>query len=161
MDGDVKTQGTHLYVVDPGGGTPALVKFTCPTGITGVTSGAADQIETTCLDETEAKTYERGLDNPGAVNVPFNLKPSDASHQFVFELKKSGDTVQWMVCLSESADPPTLTGGEMTAPTTRTCFEFDGYVSELGIDIATNEIVRGTMVIQRTGPVTPTWFTPA
>jgi len=44
----VKTQGTELYFVS----SAAVLKLTCPTGITGL-GGARDQIETTCLDNTE------------------------------------------------------------------------------------------------------------
>lgn len=161
MEGEVKTQGTHLYFVDRTGAA-ALVKLTCPTGITGLTGGAADQIENTCLDETDTKTFTAGLKNPATITVPFNLKPSDASHQLLFELKEAGVTLDWMALLSESADPPTLAVGDiLTAPATRTAFAFRAYISEVNIDIASNEIVRGTLTLQRTGGVTPTWFTPA
>lgn len=163
MADDVKTQGTHLYFVDRTG-APALVKMTCPTGITGLTGGAADQIETTCLDATSDKTYERGLNNPNAISVPFNMKPADASHQLLFELKESGETLDWMALLSESADPPTLgasPGFVLTAPATRSAIAFRAYISEVNIDIAGNEIIRGTLTLQRSGPVTPSWFVPA
>ena len=163
MADDIKTQGTHLYFIDPdaAAGAGALVKLTCPTGITGVTGGTADQIETTCLDVTTDKTYERGLRSPVAVSVPFNLKPADASHQRLFELKETGQVLKWMVLLSESADPPTLVTGEIVAPATRSGLAFQAYISEVNIDIAGNEIVRGTLTLQRSGPVTPTWYVPA
>lgn len=161
MADDIKTQGTHLYVVDRTVTPPVMMKITCPTGITGVTGGAADTIETTCLDETEDKTFARGLTNPAAVSVPFNFHPRDASHQALFAMKQDGDTHQWMVLLSETADPPTLGAGPgylLTAPITRTALEFNAYVSEVNLDLATNEIVRGTMTLQRSGRVIPHWL---
>lgn len=162
MANDVKTQGTHLYFVDrTAPAAPVLVKLTCPTGITGLTGGAADQIETTCLDVTTDKTFERGLNSPATISVPFNLYPKDASHQLLFELKETGVVLDWMALLSESAAPPTLVGAGaaavLTAPASRSALAFRAYISEVNIDIAGNEIVRGTLTLQRSGPVVPTW----
>ena len=158
--GTVKTQGTELYFLDtvstsnPG----TLVKMSCPTGITGL-GGAADQIEDTCLDTTTDKTFKRGLGNPGQVSVPFNMIPTAESHQLLFTLKDAGETLHWIACLSDGTNPPTVdTDDTIIAPTARTSFEFDGYIADLNIDIATNEIVRGTMTIQRSGAVTPNWI---
>lgn len=158
MANEVKSQGTQVFFVD-NTGTAALVKLTCPTAISGTTGGKADQIETTCLDETDTRTYLRGLHTPSEISIPFNLYPKDAGHQLLFEMKDSGDPTEWMVCLSESATPPTLTGSDLTPPTDRTSFEFQGYVSDVVLDIATNEVVRGTLTVQRTGGITPHWVT--
>jgi len=161
-DGDVKTQGTHLYFVDRTGAVPALVKMVCPTGITGLTGGARDQIETTCLDDMDDRTFEQGLRGSTPVSVPFNLKPARAEHQLLWELRESGEKVDWMALLSESADPPTLdVGGVMVPPATRTSFQFTASISDLALDVASNEIVRGTLTLARSGSVVPTWFTPA
>lgn len=159
--GVVKTQGTELFLVDaltvPA--TPALVKLGCPTGITGL-GGAADQIEDTCLDNAGDKTYQRGLGNPGQVSVPFNLIPTNVSHQLLFDLKDDGSVIRWIVCLSETATAPTLGAGPgflITAPADRTSFQFEGYIADINVDVATNEIVRGTLTIQRSGAVVATW----
>lgn len=152
----VKTQGTHVYLVDTSG-TPAVMKLAAPTGVSGL-GGAADQIEDTNLDVTDDKTYVRGLGTPGQVSVPFNLKPAEASQQQLFDLKASGEAVGWMVCLSDGTSAPTLSvGNELVAPTGRTSLAFDAYVADVVIDIATNEIVRGTLTLQRSGPVAVTW----
>lgn len=157
MAGEVKTQGTHLYLVDRTG-TPALVKLTCPTGITGLTGGAAEQIDTTCLDETDTRTYARGLNAAAAIAVPFVLHPDDASHQLLFTLKEGGDTLNWIALLSESATAPTLDSSDnIEPPTDRTSFTFDGYISEVSLDVGGNDVVRGTLTIQRTGPAVPHW----
>lgn len=159
MDG-VKTMGTHLYFVDRSG-SPALVKLYCPTGIQGLNTGAKDQIEDTCLDNLTDKTFQAGLGNPGQVTVPFNLKPSEASHQLLFDLKESGELVDWIALLSDGTAAPTLdSANEIEPPSTRSSFIFEGYVADVSIDVATNEIVRGTLMIQRSGSVTPTWKTP-
>jgi hypothetical protein len=158
--GVVKTQGTELYLVDAltAPAAPVLVKLGCPTGITGL-GGAADQIEDTCLDNAGDKTYQRGLGNPGQVSVPFNLIPTNVSHQLLFDLKDDGSIVRWIVCLSETATAPTLGADPfpIVPPADRTSFEFAGYISDINIDLATNEIVRGTLTIQRSGAVIATW----
>lgn len=160
--GTVKTQGTHLFLIETlSESDPAVRKFTCPTGIQGL-GGAKDQIETTCLDTTEDKEYAAGLGNPGQVSVPFNLIPRDLSHQILFGLKKAGTVLKWIACLSESAEVPSMDSDfAFVAPTTRSSLAFDAYISDVNIDIANNEIVKGTLTLQRSGPVVDNWFTPA
>jgi hypothetical protein len=124
--------------------------------------GAKDQIEDTCLDATTDKTFVAGLGNPGQVSVPFNLIPRETSHQLLFTLKEAGTVLDWLACLSESQTDPTLDSDfAFAAPTDRTSFAFHAYISDVNIDIATNEIVRGTLTLQRSGVVTPTWYTPS
>lgn len=160
--GTLKTQGTELFTVDEISATVAKVlKFACPTGITGL-GGAADQLEDTCLDNTTDKTFKRGLGNPGQVSVPFNFIPTNASHQVLFDLMDAGDTTEWMICLSDGTSPPTLnTNDQLVFPSSRTSLKFSAYVSDINIDIATNEIVRGTLTLQRSGVVTPNWPSPS
>jgi Phage tail tube, TTP, lambda-like len=161
--GTVKTQGTELYVIDASvtASEEELYKIACPTGISGL-GGARDQIEDTCLDTTDEKTYVAGLGNPGQVSVPFNLIPRNGSHQFLFAWKEAGVNMKWLVCLSESSTQPTVdTDGEFVKPTDRTTIAFTAYVSDVNIDMATNEIVRGTLTLQRSGAVNFVGYTPA
>ena len=153
--GLVKTQGTELFVADTiRHSTPTRVKFACPTGITGL-GGPRDQVESTCLDTVGDKEFEAGLGNPGPVNVPFNYIPTDEGHQFLFDWKQDGRNMNWLIGLSDGDDVPTVTGDAFNTPADRSGFKFSGYVSDVNIDIATNELVRGTMIIQRSGNVTP------
>lgn len=155
----VKTQGTKLYFVDTlTSSVPAIVELSCPTGITGL-GGAADQIETTCLSATTDRTYVGGLGNPGQVSVPFNLDPTAASHQMLFDLKDAGTVTNWLAALSDGTTAPTTVNSsdKIVAPAGRTSIGFDAYIADVSIDIATNEIVRGTLTLQRSGAVTPTW----
>lgn len=157
----VKTQKSELFFVDAlSASVAAVMKMVCPTGITGL-GGAADQIETTCLDNEEDKSYARGLGNPGQVSVPFVLKPWEASHQVLFDLKQAGDTIGWMIGLSDGTAAPTLdSNDELVAPANRTSFGFQAYVADVTIDLDTNEVVRGTLTLQRSGAVVPYWNGP-
>jgi len=153
--GTVKTQGTHLFVIDDSvsASQEELVKMACPTGVQGL-GGPRDKIEDTCLDTTGDKTYQAGLGNPGQVTVPFNLIPRDGSHQFLFAWKKAGNIMKWLCCLSESATAPTVdTDGEFVKPTDRTTIAFSAFVSDVNIDIANNDIVKGTLILERSGDV--------
>ncbi|HGM6772867.1 TPA: phage tail tube protein [Stenotrophomonas maltophilia] len=162
-EGVIKTQGSELFTVDKlSSSVASVLKFECPTGITGL-GGAADQIESTCLDTVGDKEYEGGLGNPGQVSVPFNFIPRSGSHQILFDLKASREVLPWLIGLSDGITVPTLdTEDELVPPAspTRTSIAFRGYVSDLNIDIATNEIVRGTLTIQRSGGVVPHWNGP-
>lgn len=160
--GVVATQGTELFFVDTlTSSVAAIVKMSCPTGISGL-GGARDQVETTCLDTTGDKTYVAGLGNPGQVTVPFNLIPREDSHQLLFTLKAAGTVLNWIECLSEAGTDPTLdTDDTFIAPTDRSSFEFQGFIADVNIDAATNDIVRGTMTVQRSGDVTFNAYTPA
>lgn len=154
----VKTQGTEVFIADTVTSSVAtIIKMACPTAVTGL-GGAADQIDDTCLDALVDRSFARGLGNPGQVTIPFVLKPSEASHQALFDLKDDGSAVEWCLALSDGTAQPTLDSNDaIVAPASRTSFIFSGYVADITIDIATNEVVRGTLLVQRRGAVIPTW----
>ena len=147
----IKTQGTNLYFVDAG----AVKTMTCPTGITGL-GGTRDQIETTCLNATDDKSYVSGLGNPGQVSVPFVFE-NVADHKLLLALHDSGEVTDWMIGLSDGSTTPTVVSGQLVMATTRSAASFDAFVADINIDFATNEVVRGTMTLQRTGSVAWTW----
>lgn len=147
--GTVRTQGTRLFFAVS---ESAIHKVACATGIQGL-GGSRDQIDTTCL-ESEEREYEGGFPNPGQVTVPINFEPRSASHQALTTLRESGDTISWMIVLSDQAGSPTVqdSEGHLDSPGGTTA-EFRGYIADFNIDIASNEIVRATLVIQRSGAV--------
>lgn len=160
--GTLKTQGTELFFIDELTTTdPTVVKLACPTGISGL-GGPADQLDDTCLDSTE-RTFKRGLGNPGQVSVPFNFIPSHASHQTLLALKADGRNLDFLIGFSDgNAVPEVDTDGAFVAPASplRTSAIFNAYVSDVNIDVATNEIVKGTLTLQRSGEVTWNWNGP-
>lgn len=144
----VRTKGTELWLLKPGA-DPEFVKIGCPTGISGL-GGAKSQIETTCLD-SEEQEFVAGFAQPGAVTVNLDFDPAKISHQDLWDLSESGDEVTWVIGFSDGTAPPTATGGSPTFPPTRTFIEFQGYVSDLPLDFALNDVVKSTMQIQRSG----------
>lgn len=150
IDNTFETKGTNLYFINDA--QDAILRLTCPTGITGVNGGTKDKIDVTCLDNVTAfRQYVGGFADPSEVSVPFVLYDGDASQAELLTLQQSGTVVEWMVALSDSATAPTLSSDYMVAPTDRTTFSFQGYVSNLTFDAAVNEVVRGTLTIQPSG----------
>lgn len=148
----IKTQGTQLYFIDN-----AQVKtLTCPTGISGL-GGSRDQIDATCLNATDDKSYVSGLGNPGQVSVPFVFDPTAADQKLLYSLHDSGAVVNWMIGFSDGTATPTIVSGALSMANTRTAASFDAFVADVNIDVATNEIVRGTLTLQRSGSVAWSW----
>lgn len=150
-----KTQGTELWLVKD---EDTIVKISKVTGVTG-TGGANDQIDDTDLDSTE-KEYLAGLPNPGALNAPLNFTPSIAVHRDLYAMWQTGARAQWIVGLSDGSAPPTILAGVITWPTTRSYFDFQGYIADFPIDAAVNSKLETAMTIQRSGPKNPHWKTP-
>lgn len=144
----IKTQKTEIFTVNPTG--LALVKLACPTGASGL-GGPSDQIDITCLD-ADTRGFAQGLKNPGQISVPFNFDPQETSHDLIIDLYEAGTTTQWMIALSDGTTQPTVdSAGDFVSLTSRSNFVFDAYIADLTIDIATNEVVRGTISLQRSG----------
>lgn len=146
--GVIETKGTRLYFTPD---ASEILKVACPTGITGL-GGAGEQIGTTCLDSQEME-YFRGMKDPSVVTIPVNFIPRSAAHQALQDLDDSGELVSWMIVMSDQANSPTNidSEGRLDSPGP-TSVEFLAYVSDFEIDIQTNEIVRATLTLQRSGP---------
>jgi hypothetical protein len=151
----VKVQGTQLFLRFNDSSGYSMVQVGCPTGVTGL-GGAANQIDDTCLDDEEMK-YQRGMPNPGTMQVALNFDPSKISHQQLWDLFDSGDNVQWVLGWSDGKNiAPTVNNstGVITFPDTRTFTEFNGYIADLPLDFAINTLVKSNMAVQRSGPRT-------
>lgn len=150
--GVIRTQNTDLYFAEE---SSSIFKVACAAGVTGL-GGAADQIDTTCLDSSE-REYARGMLNPGQVTVPINFIPQSAAHQALLRVRDSGETISWMIVLSDQSGAPNSldTDGRLVTPGATT-FEFLAYIADFTFDIALNEIVRGTLTLQRSGAIVAT-----
>lgn len=149
MDPVIKSQGTELFYAS---GPTAIQKIVCPTGISGL-GGARSQINVTCLDDTEDEQFTGGLGTPGQVTVPFNVHKNEISHEKLMELKASGEKVSWGIYSSDVATAPTAVGSVMQPVTGRVSAIFTAYVADVAIDIGANDIWKGTVTLQRSGPV--------
>ena len=151
--GVIETKGTRLFFAVS---SSEILKVACATGISGL-GGAGDQIDTTCLDSQEME-YARGMKNPGQVTVPVNFIPRSAAHQALIGLDDSAEIISWMIVLSDQTGTPAAvdTDGRLVSPGSTTV-EFLAYVADFNIEMQTNEIVRATLTLQRSGPRNWTW----
>lgn len=89
----VLTQGTQVYVLAPKVGTPGtfeVLNIECATAFDPGGS-PAEQIEDTCLEEVNARSYKRGLRTPGQASLTLNADPRNLSHLRLHQLSESND----------------------------------------------------------------------
>lgn len=155
----LKTQGTELYIKDITGTEPVVLKFACPTGVTGLNSGGTDEIDITCLD-AQTRSFALGLSDAGELSVPFIFDPAQNSHRKAFSIAALKAETQVCIALSDGTTAPTINSSDLfVAPTSRTSFIVAGLVKNIPIDIAGNEVVRGTMTIRVNGQTRVTFKT--
>lgn len=145
----IKSQGTDLYWAT---GPTAVARVVCATGITGL-GGPRSQINTSCLDNTEDETFVGGLGTPGQVTVPFNIHKGETAHEDLIALKASGASVSWGIYSSDASTVPTAVASVMQTVVDRVSARFTGYVADFNLDVAGNDIWKGTVTIQRSGAV--------
>lgn len=145
----LKSQGTELYYASAATTATKIGKI---TGISGL-GGARDQIDKTTLDDTD-RQFEPGYGNPGQVTVGMVLDSAEASHEALLALKTAGTTVSWGIYSAQTATAPTAVGSEMQTVLDRTSAIYDGYVADVNVEIASNDVWKATLVIQRSGTVT-------
>jgi len=147
------TQGTQIYFIDPADDSVVEV-----TGVTTFNPGGApaDQIDTTSLVST-VKEFLPGLRTPGQASMEINADPTNASHIRLHELANTGTVpLHWAIGWSDGTAAAENDSSLFDLPTSRTWFEFDGYVSDFPFDFSTNSVVKSTISIQRTGVSTLT-----
>ena len=148
------TQGTEVYFLDPVG--DVVTKIECPISITGL-GGARDQIDVTCMDSAEAESLP-GFARPGQVQIGIQFDQTNASHIRLFELfqDSSQENIWWAIGLSDGSGIPPTSGDStgFVLPTTRSFFEFEGYIADFPIDFPLGGVQNGTMSIQRSGRAT-------
>ena len=160
----IKTQGSTLYALLPviTGGLPTsareVVKIGCIKDFEGG-GNPADQIETTCLNET-TRSYMAGLRTPGAATFNIDFDPKNDSHMRLYEAAESDDVnyqnIKFAVAFSDGTAPPTATADssgewDFVFPATRTFWQFQGYVSDFPISLQANSVVTTAVSVQRNG----------
>lgn len=147
----VKTQKTQLYFVSGATTATAVAQVASIEGL----GGARDQIDTTHLMSDE-REFVGGFNNPGPITVNLIWNDTLASHTALRALRDSGELIEWMIADSDGTAAPTVSGGAFEPLTTRTNRKFTGYVADINISFAGNEVQRATLTIQRSGAITTT-----
>lgn len=152
----IKSQQTELFWA-----TAASVvnKATAITGIAGL-GGAREPVDTTDLEAETDGTVIAGIARPGPVTANFNVRRGELAHRALLALRDSGEIVSWGVYSSGAATVPTAVAGVLQAASGRVSGHFMGYVSDVNIEAAGNNIWKGTISIQRSGKITWNLMTP-
>lgn len=150
----VKTQGTQLFILDPeASGGPAILTILCATSLSGL-GAPRDQLEVTCL-ESDAREYVGGLATPGQLTVTVNFDPDNDSHFRLYELWKDNISFQAAIGFGPSTSVPTLASDdEFDFPDDRTFIAFEGYISDMPLDISLNAVVTAAIPLQLSGDYT-------
>lgn len=156
MGTPIKSQKTELFWASAATTATRAVAVDSISGL----GGAADQIETTTLDDASDKQFVAGLGNPGAVTIGFKVHSTEVSHESLFALKAAGTVMSWGIYSSPTTVAPTAVASVMQVSATRNSIIFSGYVSDFNIDIAGNDVWKGTITIQRSGTVALDLLTP-
>ncbi|MCH7337130.1 MULTISPECIES: phage tail tube protein [Acinetobacter] len=120
----IKVQKTQVFYFD---GT-AIVPVVCAKTID-LGQDSEEDVDVTCLDSDEVDS-DAGQVTPGEGSLAIDFDDENSSHLQLLALSKTDpkQTVHWYLGSSHSTDGPTVTGGAVTLPTTRTWWEFDGYL---------------------------------
>jgi len=151
----VLTQGTYIYFIDPqfNSDGPGVRQIACATNFN-PGGNPADQIEDTCLEDTE-RSYKPGLRTPGQATLTLNADPKIASHLRLHQLSNENPPpmLRFAVGWSDGVTAPELNseGDDFNLSPDRTWFVFEGYISDFPFDFAGNAVVTTTVTIQRSG----------
>jgi len=148
----LKTQGTHLYIIDPDvTGGPTVLTVGCVISIDGI-EATRDQLESTCL-ESEARTYEPGMPTPGQMTFGINFDPADDTHVRVYDLWRTGVKFEMALGYSDGTAVPTIdTSGMFDLPSTRSFMVLhDSYIANVPQTLALNALVNANVSVQLSG----------
>ncbi|MCH7307566.1 hypothetical protein MMO38_05320 [Acinetobacter sp. NIPH 1852] len=120
----IKVQKTQVFYFD---GT-AIIPVVCAKSID-LGQDSEEDVDVTCLDSDEVDT-DAGQVTPGEGSLAVDFDDENSSHLQLLALSKTvpKQTVHWYLGSSHSTDAPTVTGGVVDLPPTRTWWEFDGYL---------------------------------
>ncbi len=153
MSGEIRTQGSEVFVVDPTATGSEIIKLGNITE-RGPLGGEPASIDITNLDSTRRVSMP-GLESDERFTLNINLGDGDEGHEWLEDNAGSVDEYEVIICDSTGVLPPTYSAG-VVLPTDRNCRSFmarvamfqlqgaapDGVESvAVGFDITTDVIV--------------------
>ncbi len=143
----IKVQGSQLWFNDPNAGA---TEVGCVTALN-PGSSPRSQINTTCIT-ADAETFLAGIQQSGTATFGINFDPSDESHTRLEEIRSLGTVIDWALGWSDGTEAATAeSNGDFDLPDSRTFTIFSGYISELTLDFAINDVVKSVVSIQLSG----------
>lgn len=155
MSGEVRTQGTQIWVLDTYNSPQAIREILKVMDI-GNFGPKAPDIDITNFSST-AKEYLVGLADNGEVALQLNFKPTDTVHQFLNGRAGTATTLQFCIGLADGTTSPTQAANVFVAPTSRTSFIFTASVKSFEPGIKKDDAVRVNCSLRITGAITSTY----
>lgn len=147
----VLSQGTHVWILH--GDTPTLTKMDCIKALA-LGDDSTTEIGTTCLEEKTTATSAWGLTTPGEGSIQINTDPKNLSHMKLLELAADRAEVGVYVGWSDGDVPPTISGSDVTLPTTRTWSSFRAILRKGSPVFDADALVNHTVPMKRQTEVT-------
>lgn len=158
----VLTQGTQVWIQSGTDAAPVLTKMVCITAIEMGDDSVSD-IDDTCLEETDTKTSQPGLNTPGEGTITIKTDPTNASHLKLLQLAENREAVKVIVGWSDGASTvvPTLQTSKLTLPTGRTFSVFDAVLRASSPTFEADSLVEHKIAMKRQSKVVTTYKVPA
>ncbi len=147
----VLSQGTHVWILH--GDTPTLTKMDCVKAFV-MGDDSTTEISTTCLEEPKTATSDWGLTTPGEGSIQIDTDPKNLSHMKLLELAADRAEVGVYVGWSDGDVPPTISGSDVTLPTTRTWSSFRAILRKGSPVFDADSLVNHTVPMKRQTEVT-------
>ncbi len=148
----VLSQGTHVWILH--GDTPTLTKMDCIKALTLGDDSTTEISTTTCLEEKTTATSDWGLTTPGEGSIQIDTDPKNATHMKLLELAADRAEVGVYVGWSDGDVPPTISGSDVTLPTTRTWSSFRAILRKGSPVFDADALVNHTVPMKRQTEVT-------
>ena len=156
----VLTQGTQVWIEHGDSAAPTLTKMNCITSIS-LGDDSVSDIDDTCLEETDTKTSQPGLNTPGDGEIVIKTDPLNASHMKLLQLAESREPVKVYIGWSDGTAAPTLKATVVTLPTTRTFTTFNAILRVSSPTFEPDSLVEHKVAMKRQSKVTTIYKLPA
>ena len=156
----VLTQGTQVWIEHGDSAAPTLTKMDCITSIS-LGDDSVSDIDDTCLEETDTKTSQPGLNTPGDGEIVIKTDPLNASHMKLLQLAENREPVKVYIGWSDGTTTPTLATKTVTLPTTRTFSTFNAILRASSPTFEPDSLVEHKVAMKRQSKVTTIYKLPA
>jgi hypothetical protein len=145
------TQGYELYYASA---AAVATKITQIQSAPSPVGGARPQLPITTLDSVEEE-FVGALPSPSKSSFEIVFNEGDATHVALLGLKDSGAVKPWALGSSDGTVSPTVSASVfVTTAVARTFHYFSAYVEDMVLSIPANNVVKGTITLQRSGRTT-------
>ena len=156
----VLTQGTQVWIEHGDSAAPTLTKMDCITSIS-LGDDSVSDIDDTCLEETNTKTSQPGLNTPGEGEIVIKTDPLNASHMKLLQLAENREPVKVYIGWSDGTTAPTLNATKVTLPTKRTFTTFNAILRVSSPTFEADSLVEHKVAMKRQSKVTTIYKLPA